>query len=78
MRVNAELKKDVQRNFEITNNGKQRRQRTIIKNLSGEISTDDILKVLKGEEDIPRRVIRYIAKVSNCPVSKYLADNSYE
>lgn len=71
MKVNAELKKDLQRNFEIKENGVGRK-RYYFSPMPGDVCRAELQAVLRGEKDVAIRVIRAIAKVAQRPVSTYL------
>ena len=71
MKVNAELKKDLQRNFEIKQDGVKRKH-SYFSPMPADVCRAELQTVLRGEQDIPIRVIRAIAKVSQRPVSAYL------
>ena len=69
MKANAELKKDVQRFLQPYTF----RESTHFKSQPSDVSRYELKLVLIGEQDVPRRVIRAIAKVAQRPVSAYLA-----
>ena len=71
MKVNAELKKDLQRNFEIKQDGVKRKH-SYFSLMPEDVCRAELKAVLRGEKDIPIRVIRAIAKVAQRPVSTYL------
>lgn len=71
MKVNTELKKDLQRNFEIKQDGVKRKH-SYFSPMPEDVCRAELQAVLRGEKDIPIRVIRAIAKVSERPVSAYL------
>ena len=71
MKVNAELKKDLQRNFEIKQDGVKRKT-SYFYPMPEDVCRAELQAVLRGDEDIPIRVIRAIAKVAQRPVSTYL------
>ena len=71
MKVNAELKKDLQRNFEIKQDGVKRKT-SYFSPMPDDVCRAELQTVLRGEQDIPIRVIRAIAKVAQRPVSTYL------
>ncbi len=49
-----------------------RRRHTAYKIVPADTCRKDLDNVLRGTEDVPRRVIRAIAKVAGKPVSAYL------
>ena len=71
MKVNVELKKDLQRNFEIKQDGVKRKA-SYFSPMPGNVCRAELQAVLRGEQDVPIRVIRAIAKVAQRPVSTYL------
>ena len=71
MKVNAELKKDLQRNFEIKQDGVERMY-SYFSPMPDDVCRAELQAVLLGEQDVPIRVIRAIAKVAQRPVSAYL------
>ena len=71
MKVNAELKKDLQRNFEIKQDGVKRKH-SYFYPMPEDVCRAELQAVLRGEQDVPIRVIRAIAKVSQRHVSTYL------
>ena len=71
MKVNAELKKDLQRNFEIKQDGVKRKH-SYFYPMPEDVCRAELQAVLRGEKEIPLRVIRAIAKVAKRPVSTYL------
>ena len=71
MKVNAELKKELQRNFEIKQDG-VKRIHSYFSPMPGNVCRAELQAVLRGEQDVPIRVIRAIAKVAQRPVSAYL------
>ena len=72
MLVNTELKKDVQRFLQPYACGGGVRKSTHFKSQPENVSRAELLKVLIGTEDVPRRVIRAIARIAQRPVSAYL------
>ena len=72
MKVNAELKKDVQRFLQPYTLGGKNRKSTHFKSQPSDVSRDELQSVLIGEQDVPRRVIRAIASIAQRPVSAYL------
>ena len=72
MLVNQELQKEVQRTLHPFRESTGRRRHTAYKIVPADTCRKDLDKVLSGESDIPRRVIRAIAKVAGKPVSTYL------
>ena len=72
MKVNAELKKDAQRFLQPYACGGGSRRSTHFKSQPEDVSREELHQVLIGTEDVPRRVVRAIAKVSERPVSTYL------
>ncbi len=71
MKVNAELKKDLQRNFEIKQDG-VKRIHSYFSPMPENVCRAELQAVLRGEQDVPRRVIRAIANIAQRPVSSYL------
>ena len=71
MKVNAELKKDLQRNFEIKQDGVKRKT-SYFSPMPDDVCRAELQAVLRGEKDIPIRVIRAIANIAQRPVSAYL------
>ena len=71
MKVNAELKKDLQRNFEIKPD-EVKRKHSYFSPMPEDVCREELHQVLIGTEDVPRRVIRAIANVAQRPVSAYL------
>ena len=72
MKVNAELKKDVQIFLQPYACGGGSRRSTHFKSQPEDVSREELHQVLIGTEDVPRRVIRAIANVAQRPVSAYL------
>ena len=72
MKVNTELKKDVQRFLQPYACGGGSRKSTHFKSQPEDVSREELHQVLIGTEDVPRRVIRAIAKVAQRSVSTYL------
>ena len=72
MRANAELKKDVQRFLQPYTLGGRNRKSTHFKSQPSDVSREELSQVLKGTDDVPRRVIRAIARIAQRPVSEYL------
>lgn len=73
MKANAELKKDVQRFLQPYTYGGGSRKSTHFKVQPEDVSREELHQVLAGTEDVPRRVIRAIARIAQRPVSEYLA-----
>ena len=71
MKINAELKKDLQRNFEIKQDG-VKRIHSYFSPMPDNVCRAELQAVLRGEQDVPIRVIRAISKVAQRPVSAYL------
>ena len=72
MLVNQELQKEVQRILHPSQESTGRRRHTAYKIVPADTCRKDLDNVLRGAEDVPRRVIRAIAKVAGNPVSTYL------
>ena len=72
MRANAELKKDVQRFLQPYTLGGRNRKSTHFKSQPSDVSREELSQVLKGTDNVPRRVIRAIARIAQRPVSAYL------
>ena len=72
MLVNQELQKEVQRILHPSQESTGRRRHTAYKIVPADTCRKDLDNVLRGAEDVPRRVIRAIAKVAGKPVSTYL------
>ena len=72
MKVNTELKKDVQRFLQPSKESTGVRRHTAYKFVPENTCRKDLDNVLKGAEDVPRRVIRAIANIAQRPVSAYL------
>lgn len=72
MLVNQELQKEVQRILHPSKESTGRRRHTAYKIVPADTCRKDLNNVLRGAEDVPRRVIRAIAKVAGKPVSTYL------
>lgn len=72
MLVNQELQKEVQRTLHPLQESTGRRRHTAYKIVPADTCRKDLDNVLRGAEDVPRRVIRAIAKVAGKPVSTYL------
>lgn len=72
MKANAELKKDVQRFLQPYTYGGGSRKSTHFKVQPEDVSREELHQVLAGTEDVPRRVIRAIARIAQRPVSEYL------
>lgn len=72
MKANTELKKDVQKFLQPYACGGGVRKSTHFKSQPENVSREELLKVLIGTEDVPRRVIRAIANIAQRPVSAYL------
>ena len=72
MKVNTELKKDVQRFLQPYACGGGSRRSTHFKSQLEDVSREELHQVLIGTEDVPRRVIRAIANIAQRPVSAYL------
>ena len=72
MKVNTELKKDVQRFLQPYACGGGSRRSTHFKSQPEDVSREELHQVLIGTEDVPRRVIRAIANITQRPVSAYL------
>lgn len=72
MLVNKELQKEVQRILHPSQESTGRRRHTAYKIVPADTCRKDLDNVLRGAEDVPRRVIRAIAKVAGKPVSTYL------
>ena len=72
MLVNQELQKEVQRILHPSQESTGRRRHTAYKIVPADTCRKDLDNVLRGAENVPRRVIRAIAKVAGKPVSTYL------
>lgn len=72
MLVNQELQKEVQRTLHPFQESTGRRRHTAYKIVPADTCRKDLDNVLRGTEDVPRRVIRAIAKVAGKPVSAFL------
>ena len=72
MKVNTELKKDVQRLLQPSKESTGVRRHTAYKFVPEGTCRKDLDNVLKGVEDVPFRVIRSIANITQRPVSAYL------
>lgn len=72
MKANTELKKDVQRFLQPYTYGGGSRKSTHFKVQPEDVSREELHQVLAGTEDVPRRVIRAIARIAQRPVSAYL------
>ena len=72
MKANTELKKDVQRFLQPYTYWGGSRKSTHFTLQPEDVSREELLKVLIGTEDVPRRVIRAIANIAQRPVSTYL------
>lgn len=72
MKANAELKKDVQRFLQPYTYGGGSRKSTHFTLQPEDVSRKELQSVLIGEQDVPRRVIRAIARIAQRPVSAYL------
>lgn len=72
MKANTELKKDVQKFLQPYTLGGRNRKSTHFKSQPSDVSREELRSVLIGEQDVPRRVIRAIARIAQRPVSAYL------
>ena len=69
MKVNTELKKDLQRNFKIKG---VKRKPAYFYPMPEDVCRAELQAVLRGEHEISLRVIRAIANITQRPVSAYL------
>ena len=72
MKVNTELKKDVQRFLQPYTYGGGSRKSTHFTLQPEDVSRKELQSVLIGGQDVPRRVIRAIARIAQRPISAYL------
>lgn len=74
MLVNTQLKKDIQAILKPYSYGGGSRKSTHYEIQPNDVASGELTRILQGETNVPRRVIRGVARITGLPVKTYLVE----